>query len=101
MQLALHEGDIEWDIPLINITMDEESVCVDSNDKIIIVSATEINIGKTEDLGEETKDISIVAEDLLTAKVTSTQSVIELDEYNKFHPMANTIYSGSNKHLRR
>ncbi|MCL2610825.1 MAG: hypothetical protein FWE02_04005 [Defluviitaleaceae bacterium] len=94
-QLALHEEDIEWDIPQINILMTEESVFIDSNDKITIETDTEMNIGKTEFIYfedgqkkvriEETKNITFEVDELLTFQVVSTESVIELDEYNRIH----------------
>ena len=95
-QMALHEKDIEWDSnESVNILMTEESVYIESNDTINIETDTEINIGKTEltyfENGEkrtrveETKNIIFEAEELLTFKVTNTESVIELDEYNKIH----------------
>ena len=94
-QMALHEEDIEWNIPLINILMTEESIYVDSNDKITIETDEEMNIGKTEFVYfengqkkirvEETENITFEAEELLTFQVTDTESVIELDEYNRIH----------------
>jgi len=94
-QMALHEGDIEWDTVQVNITMDEESVFVDSNDKITIETETKINLGRTEFIYfengekrvriEETKNITLEAEELLTFQVVNTESVIELDEYNRIH----------------
>jgi len=94
-QMALHEEDIEWDILKINILMTEESVYVDSNDTIIIETDAEMNIGKTEFVYfengqkrvriEETENITFEAEELLTFQVTSTESIIELDEYNRIH----------------
>jgi len=105
-QLALHEEDIEWDIPPINILMTEDSVFVESNDKITIQTHTELNLGRSEfaytDIGrgriiagqrgtvvEETKDITLEAEELITLQVTSTESIIELDEYNRIHSPIN------------
>jgi len=94
-QMALHEEDIEWDTVLVNITMDEESVYVDSNDTINIETETEINIGRTEFVYfengqkrvrvEETENITLEAEELITVQVIETESVIELDEYNRIH----------------
>ncbi|MCL1935163.1 MAG: hypothetical protein FWF57_02130 [Defluviitaleaceae bacterium] len=96
-QLALHEEDIEWDIQPINILMTEESVFIESTNKITIETDTELNIGKTEFVYfengekkvriEETKNITFEAEELVTFQVSSTESVIELDEYNKIHSL--------------
>ena len=95
MQMALHERDIEWDMPTVNIRMDEDSITVTSNDKITIESRNEINIGKVET--EKTRNIEIEAEELLTLKVTSSESIIELDEYNRIHALRNIKVYGSNK----
>ena len=96
-QLALHETDIEFDIPAINMLMTEESIYVNSNDKIGIETETEINIGKTEFIYlennekrkriEETTNITFEAEELVTFQISNTESVIEFDEYNRVHTL--------------
>ena len=48
--VALHEGDIEFDTQVINITMDEESIHVFSNNNILIETLTTTNIGTTTEL---------------------------------------------------
>ncbi|MCL2610968.1 MAG: hypothetical protein FWE02_04735, partial [Defluviitaleaceae bacterium] len=60
-----------------------------------IETDTEMNIGKTEFVYfengqkririEETENITFEADELITFQVTSTESIIELDEYNRIH----------------
>jgi hypothetical protein len=104
-KLALHEGNMELDIPTVNISFDEKSVTVVSNYKIIFETKTDINLGKTE-FGanaqgsgvEETKKITLAAEELVTLQVTNKNSVIELDENNTIHSfLDDVLMEGSNK----
>jgi hypothetical protein len=97
-KMALHEGDIEFDNLSNNVKFDEESITVTSNDKIEIDGGNNMNIGKTEGSSEkkETQTITVEAEDMITLKVTSTESAIELTEYNEFHTSSKVKVSGSN-----
>ena len=105
--MALHEDDIQFDVLTINVTMDEESVKVTSNDKINITSNTDINLGRTvfwytengelKERIEETKNICLEADELITVKVSSSESAIELDAYNELHALRRTQFRGSNR----
>lgn len=100
---ALHEGDVEISIPTVTVKLDEENITVTSNDKINIDATHDINIGKTTIVTkdgvivQETKNINIEAEDLLTFWVTNKMNAIELDSYTTVSALINTHMEGKNK----
>ena len=107
-KLALHEGDIELDIPTINVMLNENSITVTSNDKINIETKTDLNLGRTEFVQtidgvevvtiEETKNISIETTELLTLKIVKSDTTIELNENSDIHSIIYTSFmDGENK----
>ena len=101
--MALHEGDILFNTPLMSITLDEESISVVSNDKINIETTTDINIGKsvfqTKDgeVTEETKNIKMETEDLTTFCVENGNNAIELDTDSAIYVLTTSKMKGSVK----
>jgi len=101
--MALHEGDILFNTPLMSITLDEESISVVSNDKINIETTTDINIGKsvfqTKDgeVTEETKNIKMETEDLTTFCVENGNNAIELDTDSAIYVLTTSKMEGSVK----
>ncbi len=74
-QVALHEGDIDVNTPLISMVLDEENITLDSNQNIEITANEVLNVGRSEfkyiDENnveqvriEETQSISIETEEL-------------------------------------
>ena len=106
---ALHEGDIEFDTQATNLVMDEESIHVFSNDIIVIHIENEINLGRTVGLvptecgqmievAEETKNITIEAEEMLTFRVLDHGTAIEMTELTEYHTLLDLIHhDGTNK----
>ncbi|GAB6087300.1 contractile injection system protein, VgrG/Pvc8 family [Alkaliphilus crotonatoxidans] len=92
-ELKLKEDHINIETGLMNVKLDENSIEVVSNDKIIIQAANDLNIGKTitkaiiegkeTEIIKESKNITIEAEELITLKVNSTSSSVELDIDNR------------------
>lgn len=91
-ELRLKEDHINIDTGLMNVKLDEKSIEVVSNDKIVIGTDTDLNLGKTitkavidgkeTEIIKETKNISIITDELTTFKVSNTKSTIELEINN-------------------
>ena len=106
---ALHEGDIEFDTQATNVVMDEESIHIFSNDKIVIHIENEINLGRTVGLvptecgqmievAEETKNITLEAEKMLTFRVLNYGTAIDMTEFTEYHTLLDLIHhDGTNK----
>ena len=106
---ALHEGDIEFDTKATNVVMDEESIHIFSNDKIVIDIEDEINLGRTVgivpkecgqmiEVVEETKNITLEAEEMITFRVLDYGTAIELTGFTEYHTLLDLIHhDGTNK----
>jgi len=107
--LALREQSVELDTQTMNITMDEDSIYVFSNDSLYITTETTANIGHTEGaipaaggqsevVVEETENILVEAEELITFRVTDTQTSFELTDIAEWYALTDKIkYSGRNR----
>ena len=98
--MALQKNRIQFDMPGTNVTLDENSIYVHSNDSIRIEAENEINIGKTETevmvggvptiVANETNKITIQAEQLLSLRATNLFNIIELTENVEIHSLLKT-----------
>ncbi len=107
-QVALKESNVNVNTPLMSMILDEENITLDSNQNIEITANEVLNVGRSEftytDLNgvvqtkiEETQSITIETEELCTVSVTSTGTVIELDEDNFIMPQDKVKMEGTVK----
>ncbi len=107
-QVALHEGDIDVNTPLMSMVLDEENITLDSSQNIEITANEVLNLGRSvftykdsngavQTKIEETQSITIETEELCTVSVTSFGTVIELDEDNFMMPQDKVKMEGSVK----
>ena len=103
--LALQEGSIEVGIPAVNVSLDEASIEVVSNDRISVESRTGLAIGRVEfEYVDEqglrqvdvlqTRRLDIEAAELVTLRVTGSDSVIQLGANAEVYARTNVEFAG-------
>lgn len=107
--MALNEGTIQFDTQTTNMTLDEESIHIFCNDKLVVDTEYDINIGRTvgfvptdcgqmTEVARETKNIKVEAEEPITFRVTNTNTAIDITELTEYHALMDMIHhNGTNK----